>query len=158
MVFLDRVEIWNSGTLPGNLKVEDLRKPHSSHPSNPTLASVLFFGDYIQQVGSGTTEMIRQCKKHGLPEPEFISVRNLEFKTILARDVYTDTFFQKAGFNERQVRAIKLIKEKSIIALSDLQDVYKEVARKTLYRDLQGLVDKGILKAQGDRKGRKYSF
>jgi predicted HTH transcriptional regulator len=42
MVFLDRVEIWNSGTLPGNLKVEDLRKPHSSHPSNPTLASVLF--------------------------------------------------------------------------------------------------------------------
>jgi len=158
MVFLDRVEIWNSGTLPGNLKVEDLRKPHSSHPSNPTLASVLFFGDYIQQVGSGTTEMIRQCKEHGLPEPEFISVRNLEFKTILARDVYTDTFFQKAGFNERQIRAIKLIKEKSIIALSDLQDVCKEATRKTLYRDLQGLVDKGILKAQGDRKGRKYSF
>jgi len=158
MVFLDRVEIWNSGTLPGNLKVEDLRKPHSSHPSNPTLASVLFFGDYIQQVGSGTTEMIRQCKEHGLPEPEFISVRNLEFKTILARDVYTDTFFQKAGFNERQIRAIKLIKEKSIIALSDLQDVYKEATRKTLYRDLQGLVDKRILKAHGDRKGRKYSF
>jgi len=158
MVFLDRVEIWNSGTLPGNLKVEDLRKPHSSHPSNPTLASVLFFADYIQQVGSGTTEMIRQCKEHGLPEPEFISVRNLEFKTILARDVYTDTFFQKAGLNERQIRAIKLIKEKSIIALSDLQDVYKEATRKTLYRDLQGLVDKRILKAQGDRKGRKYSF
>jgi len=158
MVFLDRVEIWNSGTLPGNLKVEDLKKPHSSHPSNPTLASVLFFGDYIQQVGSGTTEMVRQCKEHGLPEPEFISVRNLEFKTILARDVYTDAFFQKAGLNERQIRAIKLIKEKSIIALFDLQDVYKEATRKTLYRDLQGLVDKKILKARGDRKGRKYSF
>jgi len=158
MVFLDRVEIWNSGTLPGNLKVEDLKKPHSSHPSNPTLASVLFFGDYIQQVGSGTTEMVRQCKEHGLPEPDFISVRNLEFKTILARDIYTDTFFQKAGLNERQIRAIKLIKEKSIIALSDLQDAYKEATRKTLYRDLQGLVDKRILKAQGDRKGRKYSF
>jgi ATP-dependent DNA helicase RecG len=102
--------------------------------------------------------MIRQCKKHGLPEPEFISVRNLEFKTILARDVYTDTFFQKAGFNERQIRVIKLIKEKSIIALSDFQDVCKEATRKTLYRDLQGLVDKRILKAHGDRKGRKYSF
>jgi len=69
MVFLDRVEIWNSGTLPGNLKVEDLKKPHSSHPSNPTLATVLYFANYIQQVGSGTTEMVRQCKKHGLPEP-----------------------------------------------------------------------------------------
>lgn len=48
MVFLDRVEIWNAGTLPGNLKVEDLKKPHSSHPSNPTLANVLYYGDYIQ--------------------------------------------------------------------------------------------------------------
>jgi len=90
MVFLDRVEIWNSGILPRNLKVEDLKKPHSSHPSNPTLANVLYFGNYIQQVGSGTTEMVRQCKEHGLPEPEFVSVRNLEFKTILARDVFTE--------------------------------------------------------------------
>lgn len=158
MVFLDRVEIWNSGTLPGNLKVEDLKKPHSSHPANPTLANVLYFGDYIQQVGSGTTEMVRQCKKQGLPEPEFVSVRNLEFKTILARDIYTDTYFRNTGLNERQISAVRLIKEKSVIVLSDLQNLYNDVTRKTLYRDLQGLVDKKILKAKGNRKGRKYSF
>jgi len=158
MVFLDRVEIWNSGTLPGNLKVEDLKKPHSSHPSNPTLATVLYFGNYIQQVGSGTTEMVRQCKEHGLPEPEFVSVRNLEFKTILARDVYTESFFLQAGLNERQTQAIKLVKEKGLIALADLKEKFADIAERTLNRDLQSLVEKGILKARGKKKGRKYSF
>lgn len=158
MVFLDRVEIWNSGTLPGNLKVEDLKKPHSSHPSNPTLASVLYFGDYIQQVGSGTTEMVRQCKEHGLPEPEFVSVRNLEFKTILARDVFTEANLSQMGLNERQRMAIKLIKEKGVIGLSDIQNSYETTTRKTLYRDLQSLVDKKLIRAKGDRRGRKYTL
>jgi predicted HTH transcriptional regulator len=158
MVFLDRVEIWNSGTLPGNLKVEDLKKPHSSHPSNPTLANVLYFGNYIQQVGSGTTEMVRQCKEHGLPEPEFVSVRNLEFKTILARDVFTETNLTQMGLNERQIKAIKLIKEKGVISLSDIQNFYETITRKTLYRDLQSLVEKKLIRAKGDRKGRKYSL
>ena len=85
-------------------------------------------------------------------------MRNLEFKTILVRDIYTDTYFRNAGLNERQISAIRLIKEKSVIVLSDLQNLYKAITRKTLYRDLQGLVDKKILKAKGDRKGRKYSF
>lgn len=156
MVFLDRVEIWNSGTLPGNLKVEDLKKPHSSHPSNPILASVLYFGDYIQQVGSGTTEMVRQCKEHGLPEPEFISVRNLEFKTILARDVLTETNLTQMGLNERQMKAVKLIKEKGPISLSDLKECYPHIADRTLNRDFQALVDKGILKATGEKRGRRY--
>jgi len=148
MVFLDRVEIWNSGTLPGNLKIEDLKKPHSSHPSNPTLANVLYFGDYIQQVGSGTTEMVRQCKEHGLPEPEFISVRNLEFKTILARDVFTETNLAQMGLNERQLLAIKYIKEKGQITNREYSDISKTNSRTSL-RDLNDLCDRAILKKLG---------
>ncbi|MBU4467956.1 MAG: hypothetical protein KKC39_04365 [Candidatus Omnitrophica bacterium] len=59
---------------------------------------------------------------------------------------------------ERQIKAIKLIKEKRAISLSDIQVFYVTTTRKTLYRDLQNLVDKGLVKAQGDRKGRKYAL
>ena len=157
MVFLDRVEIWNSGTLPWNLKVEDLRKPHSSHPSNPTLASVLFFGDYIQQVGSGTTEMIRQCKEHGLPEPEFISVRNLEFKTILARDVFTETNLAQMGLNDRQVKAIKYIKEHRQITRKDYVSLVSISPRQALI-DLTELVEKKVLILIGKGRSSKYTL
>jgi len=158
MVFLDRVEIWNAGTLPDTLKIEDLKKLYASHPPNPTLASVLYLADYIQQVGSGTTEMVRQCKKYGLPEPEFVSVRNREFRTILPRDIYTDADFQQAGLNKRQRRAVKLVKKKGEIALADLKENFADVGERTLRRDLQALVEKGILKAHGTKKGRKYGF
>lgn len=156
MVFLDRVEIWNSGTLPGNLKVEDLRKPHSSHPSNPTLANVLYFGDYIQQVGSGTTEMIRQCKAQGLPEPEFISVRNLEFKTILPRDIFTEVALQQSDLNERQLQAVKMVKEKGHITNKEYRETLN-LPRRTAIRDLTELCEKGVFKkAQASGRNVRY--
>jgi ATP-dependent DNA helicase RecG len=148
MVFLDRVEIWNSGTLPGNLKIEDLKKPHSSHPSNPTLANVLYFGDYIQQVGSGTTEMVRQCKEHGLPEPEFISVRNLEFKTILPRDMFTEVALQQLGLNERQIGAVKFIKNQGQITNKEYQENFGRKKRQAT-DDLKELENKGVIKKIG---------
>ncbi len=148
MVFLDRVEIWNSGTLPENLKVEDLKKPHSSHPFNPTLANVLYYGNYIQQIGSGTTEMVRQCKTHGLPEPEFVSVRNLEFKTILARDIYTETTLQQLGLNERQLQAVKYVKETGQISNQIYQEI-TETTKRTASRDLANLVSLGVFKKTG---------
>jgi predicted HTH transcriptional regulator len=148
MVFLDRVEIWNSGTLPGNLKVEDLKKPHSSHPSNTTLANVLYFGNYIQQVGSGTTEMVRQCKEHGLPEPEFVSVRNLEFKTILARDLFTESNLIQMGLNERQLQAVDHIKKRGQITNNEYKEMAK-VSKATATRDLMELSQKGIIEKTG---------
>jgi len=148
MVFLDRVEIWNSGILPRNLKVEDLKKPHSSHPSNPTLANVLYFGNYIQQVGSGTTEMVRQCKEHGLPEPEFVSVRNLEFKTILARDVFTEANLIQMRLNERQIKAVKYIKEHGQITNTEYKDMVG-VSKATATRDLVELARKGLIEKIG---------
>ena len=41
MVFADRVEVWNSGSLPLQLTVEDLKKPHTSFPANPYLANAI---------------------------------------------------------------------------------------------------------------------
>jgi len=156
MVFLDRVEIWNSGTLPGNLKVEDLKKPHSSHPSNPTLANVLYFGNYIQQVGSGTTEMVRQCKEHGLPEPEFVSVRNLEFKTILPRDMFTEAALQQSGLNERQLQAVKIVKEKGHLTNKEYREIIN-IPRRTAIRDLADLCGKKIFrKVQASGRNVQY--
>ena len=158
MVFIDRVEIWNSGSLPSQLTISDLKKPHRSFPGNPLLAEVFYLADYIQKVGSGTIEMMKQCKQAGLPEPEFVNNMGYEFRTILGRDVFTESALLKMGLNERQRQAIKLIRERGSIALSDLQEIYEKITRKTLYRDLRALANKGVLKAQGDRKGRKYSF
>ena len=156
MVFLDRVEIWNAGTLPDTLKIEDLKKLHASHPPNTTLASVLYLADYIQQVGSGTTEMVRQCKKHGLPDPEFVSVRNLEFRTILARDIYSENILVKLGLNERQMKAVQHVKEHGHVTNREYRQIL-ELPNRTALRDLNKLCKKGVLKKVGvTGRGSRY--
>lgn len=52
-VYDDRLSIWNEGTLPYGLSLEDLKKEHSSRPRNPVLANACFLGGYIDAWGRG---------------------------------------------------------------------------------------------------------
>jgi ATP-dependent DNA helicase RecG len=71
MLFSDRLEIWNPGSLPPSLTLAQLRQPHGSVPGNPLLAEPLYLTKYIERMGTGTGDMIERCRKAGLPEPEF---------------------------------------------------------------------------------------
>jgi len=71
MLFADRLEVWNPGTLSPPLTLAKLRKPHGSVPFNPLLAEPLYLTKYIERMGTGTGDMIRRCRNVGLAEPEF---------------------------------------------------------------------------------------
>jgi len=71
MLFSDRLEVWNPGTLPPSLTIESLRRPHSSQPGNPLIAEPLFLTKYIEKAGTGTVDMYDNCRKAGLKPPEF---------------------------------------------------------------------------------------
>ena len=71
MLFSDRLEITNPGGLPLSLTLESLRHPHNSVPHNPLIAEPLYLAQYIERMGTGTGDMIRDCQEAGLPEPEF---------------------------------------------------------------------------------------
>ena len=71
MLFADRLEVWNPGRLPPPLTIEKLRVPHESIPGNPLLARAMYLVKYIEQMGTGTLDMIERCANAGLKEPEF---------------------------------------------------------------------------------------
>ena len=74
MLFADRLEVWNPGRLPPPLTIEKLRVPHESIPGNPLLARAMYLVKYIEQMGTGTLDMIERCGTAGLQEPEFEAV------------------------------------------------------------------------------------
>ena len=41
-VYDDKIMVWNEGSLPEGLTIEDLKRKHSSRPYNPMLAGVFF--------------------------------------------------------------------------------------------------------------------
>jgi len=71
MLFSDRLEIWNPGSLPPLLSIKDLGKPHSSQPGNPLLAEPLFLTKYIEKAGTGTIDMYDHCRAAGMRPPKF---------------------------------------------------------------------------------------
>ncbi|WP_342685905.1 MULTISPECIES: DUF4062 domain-containing protein [unclassified Methanoculleus] len=83
MLFADRLEVWNPGTLPPSLTLEKLRQAHGSVPGNPLLAEPMYLTGYIERMGTGTRDMIRRCTEAGLPEPEFAVSDG--FQTIIRR-------------------------------------------------------------------------
>ncbi len=85
MLFADRLEVWNPGTLPPSLTIKKLRQPHGSVPWNPLLAEPLYLARYIERMGTGIRDMIRRCREAGLPEPEFAV--NDGFVTTLRRQI-----------------------------------------------------------------------
>lgn len=83
MLFKDRLEVWNPGKLPQGMTVDKLKNIHRSRPVNPTLANPVYLTGYIEQMGTGTTDIIERCEKHGLRTPEFI--QDEDFTTIIWR-------------------------------------------------------------------------
>lgn len=158
MVFADRVEVWNSGTMPLDLSVADLRKPHTSFPANPLIANAFYLADYAQRAGTGTLEMIEQCRAQGAPEPDFVMVRNnREFRSILPRDLLTENVLVKLGLNDRQLRAVRFVKEHSAISRKQYVDLTSISPRQALI-DLTDLVSKRVLSLSGKGRNAKYGL
>lgn len=155
-LFTDRLEVWNPGRLPGTLTLDDLRTDHPSVPNNPLIAESLYLTRYIEKAGSGTQRMIELCRSAGLPEPQF-EQRSGSFVITLWRDWLTDKVLAELDLNNRQLQAVEYVKLHERITNAEYQRVTKAPQR-TATRDLNELVQKGVLELEGKGRGAQYRF
>lgn len=66
-----------------------------------------------------------------------------------------DVQFKKTS---RQELIVNLLKGQSNLTIKDFSKVIKDCSEKTIQRELLGLVDKGIIKKEGERRWSKYSL
>jgi len=155
-VYDDKISIWNEGTLPDGLTLDALKRSHSSRPRNPIIADVCFRGGYIDAWGRGTIKIIDTCKQADLPEPE---MKELDggFIITLFKDNLTPEQLTKLGLNDRQIKAVLLVKEKGKITNNEYQ-ILNEISDRTALRDLEELTEKSILIKEGEKKGTSYKL
>ena len=146
-IFDDHIWFYNIGKLPEGITVEDLKKPHPSVPRNPLIANIFYLAGLIEQVGSGTGRIIDSLKSQGLPEPEFKEEMD-GFSVRFYKDIYTEENLRKMGLNERQIRAIMYLKIRRKITNKEYQEL-NLVSKPSATRDLQALVELGLLEQQG---------
>jgi predicted HTH transcriptional regulator len=143
IVFADRIEVWNPGELPPGLTPELLRKPHGPIPRNPLIAEPLFRVKYVEKAGTGTTDMIDDCRKAGLPEPDF-DQRGPHFVVTLWRDWLTETVIDMLKLNDRQKKAIFFAKQNGSITNKQYRELTK-ITDRTALRDIKELIKKRVL-------------
>jgi len=146
-IFDDYIWFYNIGGLPEGITLEDLKKPHSSVPRNPLIVHIFYLAGLIEEVGSGIGRMTDSLKSQGLPEPEFKEEMG-GFSVRFYKDIYTEENLRKMGLNERQIRAVLYVKEKGKITNREYQELTL-VSKPTSTRDLQALVELGLLEQRG---------
>ncbi|MCX7048274.1 MAG: transcriptional regulator, partial [Candidatus Sumerlaeota bacterium] len=154
MLFADRLEVWNPGELPPGLTPEKLRHPHASIPQNPLIAEPLFLAHFIEKAGTGTLDMIARCQQAGIPEPVF-EQRADQFVLTLPRAALTLSMLSQFALNDRQQKIVIHLLNKRRITNAEYQQLTGAI-RKTAMRDLDDLVQKGLLEPRGTRRGAYY--
>ncbi len=148
-VYDDKLIVWNEGSLPEDLTLDDLKKKHSSRPHNPILASTFFKGGLIEAWGRGTIKIINECKKAGLPEP-LIEYSSGGISVTILKNQFNEKSLIEIGLSTRQIKAIEYLKENHSITNKIYQEVC-EVSKATATRDLTELIEKfKILERSGD--------
>jgi len=146
-VYPDKLIIMNAGRLPPEVPVEKLKTNHLSMPRNRLLASIFYYAGFIEAWGRGTTMIVEKCVAQGLPEPDFIEDSGV-MTVMFLQDVFTGENLRKKGLTDRQITAVRYVKEKNKITNKEYQ-VLCELKKRQATDDLKDLENKGILERIG---------
>jgi len=157
----DGLNLWNIGGLPSSIGIDDLKKLHASKPKNEFLADVFFKAGMIEAWGRGTIKIIDECKKAGLPEPEFreefggfsVSFRKAaqgEKRGERVGDKVGERVGERISLNQRKV--IEFIKKDVSISARELAGLIG-ISQRKIEENIAKLKAKGILERMGPDKG-----
>ena len=147
-IYDDRLEIANSGILPSDITLDDLKTTHISHPRNPRITNVFFRRGFIEAMGIGTQEILKSCAMAKMKEPDFYEQAGAFVVRLWSRH-YQAQLTEEFDLSARQENILKLLEAKPL-APQEMLDLLKEgISDRTLRRDLQDLKEKGYLDSEG---------
>jgi len=150
----DYMVILNPGTLPSPLRPEDLKRTHPSCPRNRKIAEMFFYAGWIEQWGAGIQKILDECRRAGLPEPEWREDQGAIWLTF-RKDIWTEDYMRSLGLNERQIKAVMWVKERGSITNREYREL-NGVSNKTAYLELTDLMQRGVLTQEGTGKALRY--
>jgi ATP-dependent DNA helicase RecG len=154
-IYDDRIEFWNSGKLPEGMTLKELKEERISRPPNPDIAHVFWLREFIEKYGIGAGRIIEECRRAGLPEPEWKVGGSGITLTIRSR--------QRAGvpvagdLNSRQRVFLATVKPGEEVSVGDYSEQFaKDVSQRQARTDLAQMTAAGYLRRQGRGPSTNY--
>lgn len=146
-VYPNRIEFWNSGNLPDEISLSDLRGEHPSVPVNPDIAKVFYLRGQMEQLGRGTLKIIKACEGIGARRPKWQDLKSGVTLTIFAAD---EPSTSAAKLNQRQRAFLENVAPGTVIAPAEYAVSYAPgMTDRSARRDLVDLEDRGFVRREG---------
>lgn len=157
-VYPSKLLISNPGQLPPQLSIDSLKLEHSSIPYNPLIAKTFYYAGLIENWGRGTIAMIKDCREAKKPIPIFENNQG----------VFKVTFYTTSGFinqfdlNDRQRFILEYLFANENSTAGNIFIASREngikTSERTVQRDLEQLVEWGIIIREGETNKTEYSL
>ena len=164
-VYSDRVEVISPGRLHRAITVADLYKKHESFATNPRIAHAMYQVKYIETIGTGITDLLKECRARGLRKPLLEETAG-RFRIVIWRPKAVVDRGDNRGGNrgdnrggnlvlalpEEQCRICEMMIENPKIAVRKIA-LTLGIRPRTVEKQIAALKAKGILVRKGGTRG-----
>ena len=156
-VYSDRIEVISPGRLHRAITVADLYKKHESFATNPRIARAMYQVKYIETIGTGLTDLLKECKAKGLRKPLLEEVSG-RFRIVIwrpkaavNRGANTLKGSQKSSQKSSQ-KILSALKRDPNMSTTDLAELIG-ISRRAVAKHIAGFQAAGVLLRVGPDKG-----
>lgn len=157
--FDDRLEISNSGPLPAQVTIENIKTERFSR--NPRIARVLEDLGYVRQLNEGVSRIYESMEKSMLSKPEYREVNNniylilrnkiSEHSKTVHSTIMTKVENRWLQFNDTQRKILLYIFSNHEVMLQDIV-AYASINENTIRTYLNNFIKDGLLEKQSEKQ------
>ncbi len=162
-MFNDRITVESPGTLPGIVRLNNLRTVHFSR--NPKIAEFLHQYEYVKEFGEGVDRMFNEMKNAGLPDPEYVN--NAFMLNVTIRNNANGSDGSENGSENGSDIITNLTDNEKLVykVIASNPEITRQkiietlgLSIRTLDRIIRSLKDKGVIKRIGSDRGGHWSI
>ena len=174
-IYKNRIEIYNPGTFPEGLTPQNfIDHPERSVHRNPLLAQILYYSEDIESFGTGLRRIMTACGEAGV-RVEFQMLK-MGFAVVFFRKDVSEIVVNKMGrivtdmsdkmsdmsdnvrdINPREAAVVDYLKTNAFVTNKKVCESLS-ISSATARRLLQSMLEKGLIVADGENRGRRYKL
>lgn len=155
MLFKDRIEWVSPGGLPPGLTVDNILSEQAAR--NPVVLTIFYEAGYVEAFGQGLDTVVAVLKAENMTPPHFHDTGQSFIVTVYGHPadpmVSDGTILQ---LNDTQRKVLAFIRLKGDVASKEVYEHCSSRPRRSLQRDIAGLVDAGLIQVSGNTRAARY--
>jgi ATP-dependent DNA helicase RecG len=155
MLFKDRIEWVSPGGLPPGLTVENILNEQAAR--NPVVLTIFYEAGYVEAFGQGLDTVVAVLKAEHMAPPLFQDTGQSFIVSVYGRTPDATTSDGAIlQLNESQRKILTLVRQKGEVGSKDVYEHCSSRPRRSLQRDIAGLIDAGLLEVIGNTRAARY--